>query len=127
MLSDPRSRFVRFSTAVRGDDLALADDDDLLADLLHFRQDVRAENDRVVARQALDQRPGLDDLLRVQAGGGLVQNQDVGIVDDRLRQSDALPVAFGKLADQLVADIGDGASLASLRLPGGRVRFLECL
>ncbi len=42
--------------AVRGDDLSLADDDHLFADLLDFRQDVRAENDGVVAGQALDQR-----------------------------------------------------------------------
>ena len=58
MLSEPRRRFVRLSTRVRGDDLALADDDHLLADLLDLRQDVRAENDGVVAGQALDQRAG---------------------------------------------------------------------
>ena len=54
---------------------------------------------------------GLDDLLGIEAGGGLVEDQHVGIVDDGLREADALPVAFRKLADQLVADIADGAAL----------------
>ena len=46
--------------------------------------------------------------------GGLVQNQDVGIMHNRLRQPHALPVAFGKLPDFLVPDLGDGAFLHHL-------------
>ena len=45
-----------------------------------------------------DQLPRLDDLLRVEAGGRLVEDQDVGIVDQRLRQADALPIALRELA-----------------------------
>ena len=78
------------------------------------RQDVGAENDGVVAGQRLEQVADFDDLLRVETGGGLVQDQHVGIVDDRLRQADALPVALGELADQLVPHVADGAALDHL-------------
>ncbi len=77
--------------------------------VLHFRQNVGGKDNGVVARQTLDQVARLDDLVRVESGGGLVQNQDVGIMDDRLRQSYALPVPFGQLPDFLVADVGDRA------------------
>ena len=99
----PRSRCVRLLDGVGGDKLALADDDDLLADCLHFGEDVGAQDDGVFAGEALDQLARFDDLLRVESGGRLVENQDVGIVNDGLREADALPVAFGELADQLVS------------------------
>ena len=49
---------------------------------------------------------------RVEAGGGLVENQHRRVVDDRLGEADALPVAFGELADDGVFDVGDGGALA---------------
>ena len=81
-------------------------------DVLHFGQDVGAEDDGVVAGEAVDQLADFDDLLGIEAGGGLVEDQDVGVVDDRLGEADALAVALGELADQLVADVADGAALA---------------
>ena len=83
---------------VDGHDLALVDDDDALAGLRDFGQDVRAEDDRVIAGELLDQLARLDDLLRVEAGGRLVEDQHVGVVDQRLRQADALLVALRQLA-----------------------------
>ena len=47
--------------------LALVDDDHLLAGLFHFRQDVRAQDDGVIARQAADQIARFVDLLGVEA------------------------------------------------------------
>src|SRR5262249_53270344 len=89
------------------DELSLADDDDLLARLLDFGKDVGAENNGVVARELAKQLADFDDLLRVEAAGRLVEDEDVGVVDDRLGESDALPVAFGKFADELGADVAD--------------------
>ena len=102
MLSDPRRRLVRLSTRVGRDHLALADDDHLLADLLHFRQNVRAENDGVIAGEAFDQRPGFGNLLRIEARGRLIEDQHVRVVNDGLREADALPVAFRQLLDQFL-------------------------
>ena len=64
-----------------------------------------AQNDGVLAGQRLQQLADLDDLLGVEAGGRLVQNQDVGVVDDGLGQAHALPVALGELADEAVPDL----------------------
>ena len=79
---------------VFGDHAALVDDDDALAGLRDFREDVRAQDDGVVPGQLLDQVPGLDDLLRIEARGRLVEDQNVGVVDDGLCQADALAVAL---------------------------------
>src|SRR4051794_12423784 len=72
---------------------------------------MRAQDNRVLTGQALDEPPGFIDLLRIQSRGRLVQNENVGIVDDGLRQSNALPVALRELSDQLVSDVGNETSL----------------
>ena len=100
---------------VRGYDLALADDDYLFADLLDFRQDVGAQDDGVIARERFDERPRFRDLLGIEAGCGLVEDKDVGVVDDRLCESDALAVAFRQLVDELLADICDRSSARQRR------------
>ena len=43
-----------------------------------------------LAGETLDQVAGLHDLLRVEAGGRLVEDQHLGVVQDRLGQPDAL-------------------------------------
>src|SRR2546429_8974144 len=48
----------------------------------------------MVARKTLDQTPRLIDLLRIESRRGFVQNEYVGIVQNRLCQTDALAVAF---------------------------------
>ena len=58
------------------------------------------------AAELANQLPGLDDLLRVEPGGRLVEDQHVGVVDDGLRQPDALPVALRELAAVAVGHVG---------------------
>ena len=91
---------------VHRDHPSVVDDDDALAGLRDLGQDVGAQDDGVIARQAADQVAGLDDLLGVEAGGRLVQDQDVGVVDERLGQPDALPVALRQLAAVPVRHVG---------------------
>ena len=69
---------------IRRYQLSLVDDDDLLAGLLHFGQDVRAEEDGVVAGQALDKIAGFIDLLGVEARRRFIENQHVRVVNDWL-------------------------------------------
>ncbi len=71
-------------------DAALVDDDHPVAGLGHFRKDVRAQHDRVSAGETTNQIPRLDDLFRVQARGGFVEDQHLGVVQQRLRQTDTL-------------------------------------
>ena len=110
--STPRARFCRLLHRIGGHHLAFVDDDHLLAGLLDFRQDVGAQNDGVIAGKALDQIARLVDLLGVETRGRLVENQYVGIVNDGLRQADALAITLGKLAEQLVLYVVDVATVA---------------
>jgi hypothetical protein len=48
---------------------------------------------------------------RVQAGGRFVQDQDFGVVQDRLSQSDTLLVALRELAAEAGRDVGDARLL----------------
>jgi len=50
----------------------------------------------VLLAKLADQVADLDDLQRVKAHGGLIQNDDLGIAQQRLSDADALLVAFGK-------------------------------
>ena len=94
---------VQVGDGIGNHDLAVVDDDHLAAGLLDFGQDVGAENDGVIAGEAGDQLAGFALLFGIEAGGGLIENQHGRVVNDRLGDADALPVAFGKLADDGVA------------------------
>src|ERR1019366_8459102 len=95
---------------ILSDQFALADDDDAFAGLLHLAQNVRAEDDGVLAREGLQQLADFDDLLGVETAGGLIQDQHIRVVDDGLRDADTLAEAFGQLADQLGPNVAQGAA-----------------
>ena len=48
----------------------------------------------MILPQLADQITDLDDLFRIQTYRGLIQNNDLRIAEDCLRQSDSLPVTF---------------------------------
>ena len=48
--------------------------------------------------QAFDQVTDLDDLLRVEADGGLVQNENRRVAEQSLRNADTLLVALRQVA-----------------------------
>src|SRR5581483_8790631 len=122
--AQPRRQVLR---RVDGDDLPLVDDDDALARLADFRQDVRAQDDRVGARELFDQLPRFDDLLRVEAGGRFVEDQHVGVVDDCLREADALLVPLRQFAALPLRHIGDARPIHdganAIGAPGGGDAF----
>ena len=61
-----------------------------------------AEDDGVVSGEAFDQVARFVDLFGVETGSRLIQDQNFRIVDDGLGETNALAVAFGELAQQLV-------------------------
>ena len=72
------------------------DDGHPVADGFHFAELVRRkENGFALVFQALDDLADFHAAERVEAAGGFVQNQQIGIVDERLCQADALLHAFG--------------------------------
>ena len=50
----------------------------------------------------------------IETAGRLVQNQDVGVVDDGLRDAHALPVALRQFTDQLGPHVSERAALDHL-------------
>ena len=78
---------------------------------LDLRQDVRGEDHGLGLPHAADELAHLDDLVRVEPGRGLVQDQDLGIVEDRGGEPDALAVALRQLADRAGEHVTDAAFL----------------
>ena len=94
-----------------GDDLAVLDDQQAVAGLADLREDVAREEDGVLPAEHLDGRAHLDDLHRVEAAGRLVEDQELGLVHQRLGHADALPVAVRQAGDQLVVHLAGGGLL----------------
>ncbi len=111
---------VQVGDGIDRDDFAVINDDDFAAGLFHFREDVGAEDDGVVAGEAGDQLTRFALLFGIETGGRLVENQNRRVVDDGLGDADALAVAFGKLADDGACgrcqDGGSDRSTSSTRL-----------
>jgi hypothetical protein len=68
----------------------------------------------VGAGELANQLPRLDDLPGVQSGRRLVEDQDLGVVDDGLRQAHALPVALRELGAVPVGHVGHPRPLHDL-------------
>ena len=88
---------------VAGLDLALVQDDDARTGHFHLGQDVGGKQDRVLLAEVLDEVAHLPDLVRVEADGRLVEDEQVRLGDEGFGEADALAVALGKVADDLAA------------------------
>ena len=89
---------------------AFVDDPDARGELLHFGQDVAGQEDRDAAllRQLLEDGADLHDTHRVEAVRGLVEDEDLGLVDECPGQSEPLLVARGergRLARQVLDEV----------------------
>ena len=80
-------------------DASLVDDDHFRTEGLNLLQDVGGQDDRLVDAQRPDQGTDLQDLVGVQAGSRLVQDEDGRIVQNGLGQADALPESLGQMLD----------------------------
>ena len=101
--------------------LALVEDGDAVADVLHVLQAVAAHEDRLALLAQLD-----DQVLhparaeRVEAGGRLVEDDQLRVVDERLGQADALPHALGVFLEDALLVVGRGRPSRSA--PAARLR-----
>lgn len=123
---------------VGGFDLAVVDDDDPIRDHFDFREYVGGNHNRVIQREALDQLADLADLHGIEAVRGLVEDEELGLVDEGIGQTDPLAVTFGKGFDHFPAnavepagvdDVGDlaagVAALEPFELGAERKVFLD--
>ena len=91
-------RHSRFGAAV-GDDPAAVDDRDIVGELLGLVHEVGGEHDGdAVGAQVADQIPGGVAGLRVEAGGRLVQEDELRAADHGHREREALLLAAGEPA-----------------------------
>src|SRR5438094_7547770 len=124
-----------------GRDALLVHDDDVVAGVLDVGQQVRRQNqvDAFVVRQIADEIEHLVAPFRVHAVGRLVEEQQIGIVNERLRQLDPLlhagrvgfDIAVARLAEADVeqhlvralhrVDARQAGQLAAVRHEGDRV------
>jgi hypothetical protein len=72
--------------------------------MIHLLEDVGGEKDRLGLAHAADEVADLVFLIRIEAVGGLVEDEHLGIVDDRLRETGAVAIPFREGVDALVAD-----------------------
>ena len=78
-------------------DLAAIIDHHAVANVLQVRKQMAAQDDRLPASgQGDDQIFHFAATDRIKTGGGFVQNHQVGVIDQRLRQADAALHAFGE-------------------------------
>ena len=87
----------------------LVHDDDVVAGVFDVGQQVRRQNeiDALVVRQVAHQLQHLVAALRIHAVGRLVEEQQIGIVHERLRQLDALLHAGGIGFDVAIARLAE--------------------
>ena len=82
-----------------GDDAAFVDDGHAVAELLGLFDVVGGQQDgALLAAQVLHQLVDFQARLRVEAGGGLVEEQHLRIVEQRQRQGQPLLLSAGELA-----------------------------
>src|SRR5204862_1081150 len=78
---------------------------DTVGHALYLAQDVGGDEDRSLSRQGSDVPPHFDDLARVEAVRGLIEDQEGRIPQQGLGDSDALTVPARKPADETTRDV----------------------
>ena len=96
------ARALRRRGRVVGHQLAARDDDGARAHGVDFFEDVRGDDDGLLARDLADQRADFVFLQRIETVGGLVEDQHLGVVHDGLREADAPLEALGQRFDGLL-------------------------
>ncbi len=94
-----------------GDDAALVDDDGAGADGFDFFQDVGGDDDRLVGGHLADELADVVLLVRIEAVGRLVHDQNLGVVQDGLGNADAALEAFRERFDALIENTAEAGLL----------------
>src|SRR5712691_7083384 len=81
-------------------DLAVIDNDHPVTRHAHFGEDMGAEDDRMVVSEVLNGLADVNDLTWIESYSGLIENEHRGIVEERLRQADALAIAFREVPNE---------------------------
>src|SRR5262249_45378590 len=80
--------------------LAVIDNDHPVTRHAHFGEDMGAEDDRMVVPKVFNGLADVNDLPWIESYRGLIENEHRRIVEERLRQTDALAIAFREIANE---------------------------
>lgn len=125
--------FVRVSDevgngAVEGD-AAVVEHGQVVAGLRDVLDDVRGEQDGALGGEVGQHVAEADAFLGVQAGGGLVDDEQLWVVDQRLCDADALAHPAGEGLDTLARGVGEADQIeqmgAAAPTPAGLVDAFE--
>jgi len=98
----------RRAEIARTDDLTLLDEDHGIASNFDFTEQMGIEEDRGAALALVtDNIADQVTAHGIEAGGGFVEEDQFGLMDEGLRQADALHHAFGKAAEASIAMRGE--------------------
>ncbi len=81
----------------------VVDDQNAVAEVFHFLQNVGGQHHGFGLAYAFDEGANLYQLIGIQSGGGFVQDENFGVVEQGRSQAHALAVALGQLSNDLVA------------------------
>ena len=115
--SDERVRTVaeQLLAGARGADPPAVEDHHAVADVLDVGEKVRGEQDRLAALLEIDEQvlhlPRAD---RIEARGRLVEDEELRIVDERLRDAESPRHALGVLADRTMPGAAEADHLEQL-------------
>src|ERR1035437_1712399 len=118
-----RAFFQHIFNRARLQNFSALDDNHAVADFRQLGEDVRADENRLLTLvQKHEQLAQFDAGSRVEAGGRFIQNQNIGIINQRAAKADALFHAFGKRLEMFFEDAGDVREFLN-RLDGLRAFF----
>ena len=110
-----------------GDDLAVVHDRDPVAERVGLVEVVRGEEDgHALGAQPADLVPHVGPALRVEAGGRLVQEDDLRLVDDAERDVDPAALAAGVGLALAVGVLGELERVQRARRPAAAPRPCRC-
>src|SRR5512139_3418160 len=80
----------QLALAADAQDLAATEHQQPITGLADLGEDVARDQDRVVLLEVVDEVAHLDDLHRIETARGLVEDEELRLMNDRLRDTDAL-------------------------------------
>ncbi len=112
--------FLQLLRRAIGDDFSAIDDHRAGARGIDLFENVRGKQNALRGAESLDQLADFVLLIRIEAIGGLIENQHLGIVQKRLGEAGAMAIALRERIDRLVSD---GIEKTSLNRAIDRLRF----
>src|SRR5690349_4174954 len=80
--------------------LAIIDNHHPVTRHAHLREDMGTEDDCMVMPQVFNSLANVNDLTWIESYSGLIENEHRRIIEECLRQADALAIAFREIANE---------------------------